>query len=139
MGATPSLQSSLSSTTSNLQSKAEDEGQEGNWHPEASQRVQRVGENHRHCQGRAGFTSTGCEEDVGLLEEEQPAGPGTEAVVHSRQDYAAHLRQGEDQVLQHVQVPEGAPDQPRVISNQRLILYNQLYSFWYFHDVNSSC
>merc|ERR1712179_757060 len=111
--ATPSLQSSLSSTTSNLQSKAEDEGQEGNWHPEASQRVQRVGENHRHCQGRAGFTSTGCEE----------------VVVHSRQDYAAHLRQGEDQVLQHVQVPEGAPDQPRVISNQRLILYNQLYSF----------
>ena len=56
-----------------------------------------------------------CQETLGLLEGEGSAGPREQAVVHPRRNDGSHLWRREDQVLQHVQVFEGASHQPREV------------------------
>merc|ERR1712183_369762 len=53
---------------------------------------------------------------VGLSEGEGSPGSPEQAVVHSQRHHGAHFRDREDQVFQHVQVPEGPLHQPRQIN-----------------------
>jgi len=58
-----------------------------------------------------------CEASLGLSQGEESARPGKQAVLHPRRADGPRLRQGEDQGLLYVEVPEGAPQQPRLSEN----------------------
>ena len=55
---------------------------------------------------------------LGLPQGEGPPGSPEQAVVHPQRHHGTHLRNREDQVFQHVQVPEGPPHQPRQINEE---------------------
>merc|ERR1711894_15725 len=92
------------------------DGNEERWSPEGTQRLRRAGQDHWHQERRENLASSVHQASVGLPQGEGSAGSPEQAVVHSQRHHGAHLRDREDQVFQHVQVPEGPPHQPRQIN-----------------------
>merc|ERR1711953_1561187 len=82
------------------------------------QRLRRAGQDHRHQEGRENLASSVHQASVGLPQGEGSPGSPEQAVVHPQRHHGTHLRNREDQVFQHVQVPEGPPHHPRQINEE---------------------
>merc|ERR1711953_1390550 len=108
------VQSALDSTPHYTTTSRRD-GNEERWSPEGTQRLRRAGQDNWHQERRENLASSVHQASVGLPQGEGSAGSPEQAVVHSQRHHGAHLRDREDQVFQHVQVPEGPPHQPRQI------------------------
>merc|ERR1739848_708613 len=60
----------------------------------------------------AALQARGRQEDLGLPQGEEAPGPREQAVLCSRQEDGARLREGQGARLRDGQVPQGPPDQP---------------------------